>query len=73
MLLPSVTKLLPFVLLGATVTAATAPVEAIDNAAVQDCESDFAQCLRSRMSTDACQETVCSKYDNEVHFPSYNQ
>lgn len=73
MLFPLVTKLLPLVSLAATVAAAPAPAEAIDKAAGQNCESEFAQCLRLRMSTDACHETVCSKYDNKVPLFSCSQ
>ncbi|KAF3033818.1 hypothetical protein E8E12_003875 [Didymella heteroderae] len=65
MLLPSVTELLPLVLLAATVTATPAPTSAIDATAVQSCESDYARCLRLRMSIEHCHKTVCNKYNND--------
>lgn len=70
MFLPHVTKLLPLISLVVTVTAAPAPAVAIVDAAVRDCESDYAHCLRLRMSLDYCQETVCNSYNNEVNLLS---
>ncbi|KAJ4384469.1 hypothetical protein N0V86_000068 [Didymella sp. IMI 355093] len=66
MLLPPLTKLLPFASLVATVTAAPVPASTIDNAAVQSCETEFARCLRLRMNIDHCHEAVCNKYNNEL-------
>jgi hypothetical protein len=70
MLLPPVPKLLLLVSLAAGVTAAPAPALAIDNTAMRNCESDYARCLRLRMSLDYCHETVCNMYNNEVHLIS---
>ena len=70
MFLPHITKLLPLVSLAVTVTAAPAPALAIVNAAVGDCESDYARCLRLRMDLEYCQQTVCNIYNNEVHMLS---
>ena len=66
MLLPTGTKLLSLASLAATVTAAPAPTLAIDDAAVRNCEFDYARCLRLRMRLDYCHETVCNMYNNEV-------
>jgi hypothetical protein len=70
MLLPPVTKLLHLVSLAVTVTAAPAPALAIDKAAIRNCESDYARCLRLRMSLNYCHETVCNMYNNEVRLIS---
>ncbi|KAF3049971.1 hypothetical protein E8E11_005497 [Didymella keratinophila] len=67
MLLPTVTKLLPLTSLAVTVTTAPAPALVVANAAVRNCESDYARCLRLRMSLDYCHETVCNMYNNEAH------